>query len=332
MPGYQYFKNRIFELHDERSFESLALELFRYQAQENKVYAKYLGHLGFSAEDVRSLSDIPFLPIDFFKQFSVQTGDFDPEVVFTSSGTSGQKPSRHLVKERNWYHTVFKEAFRLQYGNPDEYCILALLPSYLERKGSSLIEMAEELIGMSGDQDSGFYLDDFEGLIKKVDEKQQANRPVLLLGVTFALLDLAEKHGDHNWGGAVKIMETGGMKGRRKEMIRSEVHEVLENSFGVPEIHSEYGMTELMSQAYSKAVGLFECPPWMKVSVREVTDPFSRASLGKTGGINIIDLANVHSCAFIETQDLGRLHRNGRFEVMGRFDHADVRGCNLMVI
>ncbi|MGB0176483.1 MAG: acyl transferase [Owenweeksia sp.] len=331
MLSCQYFKNRIFELHDARSFEGLALELFRYQAQENRVYAEYIGYLGLTVSDVQTLDEIPFLPIDFFKQFAIQTGDFEPEVVFTSSGTTGQKPSRHLVKEKDWYHRVFREAFRRQYGGPQEYCILALLPSYLERKGSSLIEMTEALIELSGDMDSGFYLNDFERLIKKIAEKQQTNRQVLLLGVTFALLDLTEKYGSHNWSN-IKIMETGGMKGRRREMIRSEVHQVLQNAFGVTEIHSEYGMTELMSQAYAKREGLFECPPWMKVRIREVADPFSKAPLGKTGGINIIDLANVDSCAFIETQDLGRLYSDGRFEVMGRFDHSDVRGCNLMVV
>ncbi|MEQ9263061.1 MAG: acyl transferase [Owenweeksia sp.] len=330
MLNHQYFKNRIFDLHHEEDFKALALKLFQYQALHNEVYKNYLQYLGCKVGSVSSLNEIPFLPINFFKSFKVQTGEFVPEVIYTSSGTGGQQSSRHLVREKKWYENSFLKAFRLQYGEPGDYCFLALLPSYLERKGSSLIDMAARLIELSGDKDSGFYLDNHDELIRKVEEKVKGAKKVFLLGVSFALLDLAEYHHD-NWSNII-LMETGGMKGRRKEMIRYEVHQELSSSFKLAHIHSEYGMTELMSQAYSKGEGLFECPPWMKVIIREVADPFTQASLGKTGGINIIDLANVDSCAFIETQDLGRLHADERFEVMGRFDHADIRGCNLMVI
>ena len=330
MPGHQYFKNRIFDIHSEEEFNHLALELFNFQARENPVYAHYLQNLGIVAADVQGVNGIPFLPIRFFKNFSVQTGKFEPEVIFSSSGTSGSISSKHHVRDSGWYEKTFLKAFERVYGFPAAYCVLALLPSYLEREGSSLIQMVERLIALSEDQDSGFYLYDHASLAHTITQKLAKGKKVILFGVTFALLDMAENY-QENWESLI-VIETGGMKGRRKELLREEVHSVLKSSFHVDRIHSEYGMTELLSQAYSGGDGLFECPSWMKVAVREVTDPFAKAPLGKTGGINIIDLANVDSCAFIETQDLGRVYSNGRFEVMGRFDNSDIRGCNLMVI
>ncbi len=330
LPDHQYFKNRIFDIATPEEFSQLALELFRYQAQHNPVYANYLEHLGRKIDSIQLLTDIPFIPIEFFKNFELTTTRFKAQTVFISSGTSGKNTSRHWVRDVGWYQQVFKRAFEQFYGRPENYCILGLLPSYLEREGSSLIFMVEKLIEESGDRESGFYLDEYHVLLPLIDKKLKSGKKVLLLGVTFALLDLAEEQ-QLPWE-ELMVMETGGMKGRRKEMVRNDVHAKLQQAFGVPQVHSEYGMTELLSQAYAKREGLFETPPWMQVMIRETADPFTYAPLGKTGGINIIDLANVDSCAFIETQDLGRKHKDGRFEVMGRFDHADIRGCNLMVV
>ncbi len=312
-------------------FNELALEVFRHQAEHCMPYRRFLDGLNVKASDIRSWMDIPHLPIEAFKNHQVQTGQFEPAITFTSSGTTGQVPSRHVVLDLDWYHRVFNEAFTWQYGSPSDYRWLCLLPSYLERKGSSLIEMASTFIQMSRYPESGFYLNNLEELHHQLNKANEDGRPTILLGVSFALLDLAEKH-PLPLNPNIRIMETGGMKGRRKEMIRSELHEILEDAFNVNEVHSEYGMTELMSQAYSKGKGLYELPPWMRIKLRDPADPLSKVKEGKTGGMDIVDLANLDSCAFVATQDLGRLRTDTTFEVLGRFDDSDIRGCNLMVV
>ena len=306
----------------------VALEIFRHQAKHCDIYHKYLQAIKVNALEIQNATDIPYLPISFFKTHSVSMGDFTPEITFTSSGTSGTNTSRHVVRSIDIYRKAFHRAFELQYGSPADYVIYALLPSYLEREGSSLILMAEELIAQAK-PGSGFFLRHHHDLQSLLIENEKVGKKNLLLGVTFALLDFAEAMPTPLPN--TIIMETGGMKGRRKELIREEVHRILKEAFEVSHIHSEYGMTELLSQAYSKGEGLFNCPPWMSVSVRDVQDPLSNSTTGK-GGLNIMDLANIDSCAFIATQDLGTVHADGSFEVTGRFDHADVRGCNLMVV
>ena len=329
MVNKQYFKDRVFTIRSESDFQSLALELFRFQAQQNKVYTQYLNYLNIDASRISEVSDIPFLPISFFKTQEVKTGQFEANTIFTSSGTGGET-SKHSVEDLAVYEQSFNLGFQQFYGNPEDWCILALLPSYLEREGSSLIHMAEALIKQSNDKDSDFYLSQWGQLNEILLRKKEEGKKTLLLGVSFALLDFVEKYEMHFPG--LIVMETGGMKGRRKEMIRADLHHLLKVGFGVEYIHSEYGMTELLSQAYSRGEGKFECPPWMKVLTRQTDDPFDKVQKGKTGGLNVIDLANIDSCAFIETQDLARLHQDGSFEVMGRFDNSDIRGCNLMVI
>jgi phenylacetate-coenzyme A ligase PaaK-like adenylate-forming protein len=306
----------------------VALEVFRHQAEHCDIYHQYLKAIKVNAEEIQHASDIPYLPISFFKTHHVITGDFNPEITFTSSGTTSINTSRHEVRSINIYRRAFQQAFELQYGSPTDYVIYALLPSYLERDGSSLILMAEELIAQA-QPGSGFFLQHHEELRSLLVENEKAGKKNLLLGVTFALLDFAEAMPTAL--PKTIIMETGGMKGRRKELIREEVHRILKDAFQVTHIHSEYGMTELLSQAYSQGDGIFRCPPWMSVSVRDVQDPLSNFPYGK-GGLNIMDLANIDSCAFIATQDLGTVHADGTLEVTGRFDHADVRGCNLMVV
>ena len=312
------------------SFNELALEVFRYQYQQNHWYRKFCDLSNKSSEKVLYYTDIPFLPVSFFKQQPVCC--FEPvwaERIYTSSGTTGSNTSRHYVRKYADYKMSFETAFHQFYGDPKDYCILALLPGYLEREGSSLIEMAQELIKASQHPKSGFYLNNYRDLIHTVNQLQQKGQKTLLLGVTYALLDLAEM-GPFNWPDLI-VMETGGMKGKRREMIREELHEQLKTGLGVSAIHSEYGMTELLSQAYSQGNGIFNCPPWMKILTRDTYDPLTLRVDGKTGGVNIIDLANIDSCSFIATQDLGRLHPDGSFEIMGRFDNSDIRGCNLMV-
>ena len=254
----------------------------------------------------------------------------EPQAIFTSSGTTGSITSRHLVTDVSLYEQSYRQAFSQFYGNIEDYTVLALLPSYLERQGSSLIHMVEDLIQLSNNSNSGFYLNDYDALVSKLLEQERDNKNVLLIGVTFALLDLIEKQ-NFKLENTI-IMETGGMKGRRKEMIREELHEILTKGFGVKSIHSEYGMTELLSQAYSLGNGIFECPSWMQIHIRDTEDALTYISNGKTGGINVIDLANINSCSFIATQDLGKKYDNGSFEVLGRFDNSDIRGCNLMVL
>ncbi|MES2592315.1 MAG: acyl transferase [Bacteroidota bacterium] len=321
--------NQIFSIKTSDEFKQLALAVFKYQSKENKVYRNYIDALKINPDLVSELEDIPFMPIEFFKshilvadpQFNISNAQ-----VFTSSGIV---KSKHYVTNTDIYERSYLDGFKHFYGNVEEYCILALLPSYLEREGSSLIYMAEDLIKKSRDAASGFYLDNYEELITQLKLQEQKKQKTILLGVTYALLDLIErekfqlKH--------TIIMETGGMKGKRQEMVREELHTVLCEGFGVDVIHSEYGMTELLSQGYSKGKGIFNCPPWLKIVIRDTNDPFAVLMEKKTGGVNIIDLANLYSCSFIATQDLGKCYADHSFEIMGRFDNSDIRGCNLLV-
>jgi phenylacetate-coenzyme A ligase PaaK-like adenylate-forming protein len=320
----------IFNSANTTSFEALALDVFKFQFENNSVYRSFCDLLYKHPSDVKTFRDIPFLPIDFFKTKNVILKHLDPSVVFTSSGTTGKQTSRHLVSDIEVYTKSFNECFKLHYGNIEDYTVLALLPAYLEREGSSLTYMVNHLIQASKSADSGFYLNNISELAKKLALLDGSGKKVLLIGVSFALLDLVE-HTTFNLKHTV-VMETGGMKGRRKELIRAELHAILKKGFGVTHIHSEYGMTELLSQAYSKSDGIYSTPPWMKVITRDTEDPLTLIDGNKAGGLNIIDLANINSCAFIATQDLGRVHQNGTFEVIGRFDNADIRGCNLMVL
>jgi phenylacetate-coenzyme A ligase PaaK-like adenylate-forming protein len=321
--------DRIFEISSDEQFQELALEVFRFQAAENPVYKAYLDHLGILSKNVKTLDEIPFLPVEFFKRHRVVSGDREHEVVFESSGTSGQDTSKHYVCDLELYKRSFTSTFKHFYGDPAGFCILALLPSYLERQNSSLVYMANELIRLSGYPRSGFYLDDFTDLIHQLEILVNEHQPTLLLGVSFALLDLAE-----NFPLELKntiVMETGGMKGHREELTRQDLHERLCLAFKLGSIHSEYGMTEMLSQAYAKKDGVFYMPPWMRILIRDPYDPLSMIPRDSSGGINIIDLANLYSCAFIATQDIGKPSPEGGFEVLGRFDNSDIRGCNLML-
>lgn len=305
------------------------MQLFRIQSNSNPVYTSYLKHLKCNVQDISALNQIPFLPISFFKTQSVKTGQWQPVTSFSSSGTTGSVNSTHFVYDLEFYIHHSEQIFRTFFGAPEDFHILALLPSYLERTGSSLIVMVDHLIKQSRSQHSGFYLHNHQDLVKKLLSLKSDGRKVILLGVSFALLDLAEAN-DIDLSHCI-IMETGGMKGRRRELIRDELHEYLKKRFHVNQIYSEYGMTELMSQAYSMGSGLYQQPACMRIMIRNINDPFEMLPAGKTGGINVIDLANFHSCAFIETQDLGTVYPNGQFEVLGRMDNSDVRGCNLLV-
>jgi hypothetical protein len=322
-------KQQIFSITDSQDFTKTALQVFHYQAQNCAVYSDFISGLHIAPETVTNISQIPFLPIEFFKNHEVISSNAEPQVTFTSSGTTGMITSRHLVTDISWYDQSFRQAFQLFYGDIKQYCVLALLPAYLERAGSSLVYMVDDLIKQSGHPDSGFYLYNHSDLRQQLLKQQQAGTPTLLIGVTFALLDFAEQHAI-NFPELI-IMETGGMKGRRKEMIREELHDILCRGFGVNAIHSEYGMTELLSQAYSQGEGIFNCPPWMRIQARDTNDPATPVGYGKTGGINIIDLANINSCSFLATQDLGKVYEDGSFEVLGRFDNSDIRGCNLLI-
>ena len=310
-------------------FNDLALRLFRHQAANNEVYAAYIHHLGVKVEEVGGVSEIPFLPISFFKNHLVQTGQWTPETIYTSSGTTGAVTSRHAVWSEAFYVRHAEEIFRHFFGAIEQYHVLALLPSYLERAGSSLVVMAQHFVKQSGSSDSGFYLYNVDELMSRLIRLRANSKKVLLLGVTFALLDLAERF-EEDLSHCV-VMETGGMKGRRPEITRQELHDILQKRLHLASVTSEYGMTELMSQAYSKGSGVFEAPWSMKVLLRDPEDPLDVSETREQGAINIIDLANFHSCAFIETQDLGKMHPGGYFEVLGRMDNSDIRGCNLMV-
>ena len=307
------------------SFEKRALRLFKEQSQKCLPYNQYLKLLKTDVESISSLAEIPFLPIQFLKTHSIIAKGKKPAIRFSSSGTTGMERSQHLVADLSLYEYSFRTAFELFYGDIEKYRFIALLPSYLEREGSSLIYMCEDLIKRSKHPQSGFYLNNLDELSEIIKE----DKPTILLGVTYALLDLA-KLGPFQLNNTI-IMETGGMKGKRKEMLKDELHQTLSNAYGVDLIHSEYGMTELLSQAYSKGNGRFSTSHWMRVFSRDIEDPFSLTNNGKTGGLNIIDLANIHSCAFIATQDLGRVYTDQTFEVLGRFEQSDIRGCNLLV-
>ena len=328
MTTYTNIIKRIFSVYDAVSFNETALEIFQYQYQNNPVYKEFCNLLGKSPLNVRQIETIPFLPVEFFKKLKVVTGKKPVEIEFKSSATTGMEQSHHHVSDLSIYKRSFLKSFELFYGAPSDYCILALLPSYMEREGSSLVFMVDDFIKISKNQNSGFYLYNTEDLTDKLKMQESKGQKTLLIGVTFALINLAEK-GKLDLKTTI-VMETGGMKGRRKEMIREEVHEILSNAFHIPKIHSEYGMTELLSQAYSNGDGLFKCPPWMKVMIRDAHDPLTYIGNDKGGGINIIDFANINSCAFISTQDLGKSHEDGSFEVLGRFDNSDIRGCNLL--
>lgn len=320
----------IFTISSKKEFEKITLKVFRLQYDNNEVYRQFCSYLGKDRQNVKAVQEIPFLPIQFFKTHNVLSSADPVQIAFTSSGTTGMTTSRHLVTDVTLYEQSFRKAFSQFYGNIEDYAVLALLPSYLEREGSSLIYMVENLIQASNNLHSGFYLHNYDEIINKLVKLDAEGQNVLLIGVTYALLDLVEKQ-NFNLKNTI-IMETGGMKGRRREMIREELHEVLCKGFGVSKIHSEYGMTELLSQAYSLGNGIFECPPWMDVLIRDTEDALTYIDHGKTGGINVIDLANINSCSFIATQDLGKKFPNQSFEVLGRFDNSDIRGCNLMVM
>ncbi len=312
------------------NFDALALEVFRFQAAHNDLYGRYLSLLNIDVQKVKSAAAIPFLPIHFFKNYSVKTGNWQEETVFTSSGTTGETTSSHYVRDLDFYKKNTVKGFRQFYGDPADFCTLALLPSYLERSGSSLVCMAEHFIQLSRRPQSGFFLKNTGELVEIL---KTTNSKTLLLGVSFALLDLAELKllNPSTLQLPLTIMETGGMKGRRRELTRAELHGILEPAFGVEAIHSEYGMTELFSQAYSKGEGKFNPVSTMRVFTREITDPLTPQRPGKTGVLNIIDLSNFDTCSFIATDDLGRVGEDGSFEVLGRMDNTDIRGCNLMV-
>jgi phenylacetate-coenzyme A ligase PaaK-like adenylate-forming protein len=322
-------KKEIFNINTYEDFDRLALEVFRFQYNNVLVYRTFCNLLNRNVSEVKTVEHIPFLPIQFFKSNEIISENLTEQIVFTSSGTTGSITSKHYVADLKLYEKSFLKAFEKQYGNPSSFTILALLPSYLERDGSSLIYMVESLIEKSNNPNSGFYLYETDALIEKLNFLEDSGQKTILIGVSYALLDLIEKRRFQLKN--TIVMETGGMKGRRKEMIKEELHQILKKGFGVQKIHSEYGMTELLSQAYSVGDGLFSCPPWMKILTRDTEDAFSY-TLGKTGGINVIDLANLYSCSFIATQDLGKTFDDGTFEVLGRFDSSDIRGCNLMIL
>ena len=319
-----------FNIDGKEDFYKFALSTFRFQAKNNLPYKKFIDLLGVDVHSIKEVEEIPFLPIEFFKNFDILSSKEPVEQVFLSSGTTGSVPSKHLVTDLGVYEESFIKGFEFFYNKIDKITVLGLLPNYLERNGSSLVYMVSRMIDMSNSKDSGFYLNNLEELALKLSNLDAKGHTILLIGVSYALLDLVESK-KFKLKNTI-IMETGGMKGRRKEMVRSELHGTLMKGFGVSQIHSEYGMTELLSQAYSKGNGIFETPPWMRVLIRDTEDPFNILSLKRTGGVNIIDLANINSCSFIATQDLGRKIDENRFEILGRFDQSDIRGCNLMVV
>ena len=323
-------RNTLFKLHTATEFNEIALEIFKFQASHNTVYKNFINLLNINVNSIQKIEQIPFLPIQFFKTHQVVSSSKKEQQVFLSSGTTGNNQSKHFVTDLAVYEKSFRKGFEYFYGKIEAYTVLALLPSYLERKGSSLIYMVNDFIQKSNNPKSDFFLNNLDELSENLRELDQNNDKVLLIGVSFALLDLIEKY-QFNLKNTV-VMETGGMKGKRKELIREELHYILQKGFGVEKIHSEYGMTELLSQAYSKGNGIFECPPWMKVLTRDTEDPLTILPKGKSGGLNIIDLANINSCSFIATQDLGKVYPNNTFEVLGRFDNSDIRGCNLLVL
>jgi hypothetical protein len=322
------FVNNLFGL-NAASFSGAAEEAFHFQLANNDIYRSFCSMLGKNDLIPAHVNQIPFLPISFFKTHIVVTTLFKPEAVFESSGTSQTVQSRHNVKSLALYEESFFKAFELNYGKPENWCVLGLLPSYLERQHSSLVYMVKRLMDLSQHPSNGFYLNEWDKLFETLQLLETNGQPVILFGVTFGLLDFAAKYKLNCLN--TTIIETGGMKGRREELTRDEVHMQLKSSFGLKTIHSEYGMTELLSQAYSKGDGLFRCPPWMKVFVRDEDDPQTIKSTGK-GAINIIDLANIYSCCFIATDDIGEIFEDGSFRVLGRIDNSDIRGCSLLAI
>lgn len=320
----------IYQVND-RNFDSIALEIFRQQAQFNPVYSSYLKYLHKDFRSVQFIEEIPFMPISFFKIHEIKTHAWTSETFFTSSTTTGTVPSKHCVYDTGFYHENARRCFEHFFGPLSGYHFFALLPSYLERQHSSLVSMMDYFIRMSGSGYSGFYLYDYEKLLKDIKQarKLQPEKKPVVWGVSFALLELAEQYSPYL--GDCLVFETGGMKGRRKEIIRAELHGKLQQAFGVEKVYSEYGMTELLSQAYTKGGSTFYCPPWMRILIRDVADPFMPQKLNKSGAIKVIDLANWRTQAFIETEDSGKLLNNGVFEVLGRLDNTDIRGCNLML-
>lgn len=325
----QNYHHEALAISSEEAFLNQALKTFQFQYQNVLVYQKWVDLLGVHPPEVKEITQIPFLPIEFFKTQKVIAKNEQPQITFKSSGTVSMNRSRHMVADAQVYQKSFLKCFELFYGAPEEYTFLALLPSYISQGESSLVYMFDTLIAQSKSAESGFYLHNYGELVDKLRALDQPGAKVILLGVSYALLDICEQF-DLNLNHVI-VMETGGMKGRRKEMVKKELHEVLKKGFGVSHIHSEYGMTELLSQAYSKGDGVFNCPPFMRVLVRDATDPLSYVGAGVSGGINVIDLSNYYSCAFIATQDLGKVGSDGSFEILGRFDHTDVRGCNLLM-
>jgi len=320
---------KIFEINNNDSFEKEAIALFQFQYKNNDVYKQWCNLIGADIQKIKHCSQIPFLPISFFKTHKVASGSFTPELIFESSKTTGMQSSQHLVKDKSIYEKSFEKAFEMFYGKIEGWCVLGLLPSYLERGNSSLVYMVQKLIEQSQHKQSGFYLNEFDKLYKVLQQLEANKQPTILIGVTFALLDFAQQYQlplQHT-----TVMETGGMKGRREELTRNEVHNILQQAFQCKNIHSEYGMTELLSQAYAKKNGQFICPPWMKAFVRNEDDPLQVQPYGK-GVLNIIDLANIHSCSFIATDDVGTIYEDSSFEVHGRIDNSDIRGCSLMVV
>lgn len=329
MPDLKAFEKKIFSISSSDSFNELAIDIFHFQYKNNKVYRNFVNYIGITPSGVNHYLKIPFLPIEFFKDQKIVTGDFREETIFTSSGTTGQSTSRHYIKSLNLYEQSFLLNFKQQFGKVEDYIILALLPSYLEQDSSSLVYMVEKLIKRTHDSKSGFYLRDYKKLAQVMSSLKSTSKKVLLIGVSYALLDLADKYPIHF--PELMLMETGGMKGRRKELVRAELHAILKNAFGIKNVCSEYGMTELLSQAYSHKNGIFQTPSWMKILIRDINDPLSLIPVAKTGSINIIDLANIYSCSFIATKDLGKKINDNAFEMLGRYDNSDVRGCNLLI-
>jgi len=322
------FQSQIYTV-NEATFENIALDLFRYQARHNSVYRQYLNARRVAPAEVKRIQEIPFFPIDFFKSHAVKTGTWKHQAVFTSSGTTGSVVSQHYVYDLSFYLRNARLCFEYFFGPLTGYHFLALLPSYLERANSSLVAMMKHFIEVSGSRGSGFYLHNLDKLVDDVKKlRDLGNRKIIVWGVSFALLELAETYFPDL--SDCLVFETGGMKGRRKELTRKELHDALKIGLHVDRVYSEYGMTELFSQAYSQANGRFLCPPWMRVEVRDITDPLQVGQLNKAGGVNVIDLANIHTLAFIETADMGTVFNDGMFEIIGRADNAEIRGCNLM--
>ncbi len=330
MHSVSRLKSALFNLNSESEFEDLSLEVFRLQYKSNAVYRKYCDLIKINFNEIKSYREIPFLPISFFKNHRIVLENSKIEETFTSSGTGLGGQSKHYVSDIEIYRDSFNKSFMYFYGKAENYCFLALLPSYLEREGSSLVFMVDEFIKKSKYANSGFFINNHQSLNEQLAYTAKNNIPTILIGVSFGFLDYSEEMKILNHPNLI-VMETGGMKGRKKEITREELHNEINKAFNVKAIHSEYGMTELLSQAYSKGEGRFNTPPWMKILIRKQDDPFSYATTSEIGGINVIDLANLNSCAFVQTDDLGKVNKDGSFEIIGRFDNSEIRGCNLMI-